>query len=55
MPFQYVVGEGLKVVDTKQDFTFSINGVVELPNLTVIASPRHVANAFNILTAKVTA
>jgi hypothetical protein len=53
---QYVVGEGLKLgVASKQSFSFSINGVVELPNLTVISSPRHVDTAFDILTARVTA
>jgi hypothetical protein len=54
---QYVVGEGLKlgVAESKQSYSFSINGVVELPNLTVISSPRHVGSAFDILTARVTA
>lgn len=56
MSFTYTVGEGFKksAADSgKPIYRFSIDGVVELPNLTVIGSPRYNEEAYSIETANV--
>jgi hypothetical protein len=54
MSLKYFVGEGFKK-SLPQSFSFSINGVVELPNLQIISSPRHTTEPFDIAQVQVTA
>lgn len=50
MSFSYTVGEGFKktLTDGKPIYRFSINGTVDLPNLTIIDSPRFNPESYSI-------
>ena len=57
MSLNYIVGEGFKraVSDGKPIYRFSIDGTVELPNLTVIGSPRVNEDSYDISKVRVVA